>query len=91
METIITYDISGKHVDFKNEMKRLGYQDRIKTDGNCKIIYLPNTTLYHPTKTPMSARDEAQLICDRLNVMFERCFATTWNRNHWGAICGDPF
>ena len=33
METIITYDISAKHVEFKNEMKKLGYQDKIKTDG----------------------------------------------------------
>lgn len=91
METIITYDISGKHVEFKNEMKKLGYQDKIKTDGNCKVIYLPNTTLYHPTKTPMETRDEAKSICDRLNVRFERCFATTWNRNNWAALCGDPF
>ena len=30
METIITYDISGKHSEFKNEMNKLGYKDRIK-------------------------------------------------------------
>jgi len=87
METIITYDISGKHSEFKNEMKKLGYQDKV-TDLTCNWIYLPNTTLYHPNKTPVDARENARLICIQLNVSFERFFATIWNRSYWAALCG---
>ncbi len=89
METIITYDISGKHVEFKNEMKKLGYQDKV-TDVKCIWIHLPNTTLYHPNKTPIDSREDARIICNRLNVSFERFYATTWNRSNWAALCGNP-
>lgn len=89
METIITYDISAKHVEFKNEMKKLGYQDKIKTDGNCKLIYLPNTTLYHPTKSPINAREDAKSIKNSLRIQLESCVATIWD--NWAAICGEPF
>jgi hypothetical protein len=91
METIIAYDISDKHTEFKNEMKALGYQDKIPGVKNCKWIYLPNTTLYHPSKNPSTARDETQNICKNLKIKLERCFSTTWNRDYWGAICGEQF
>lgn len=88
METIITYDISDKHTEFKNEMKELGYKDKIK-GVNCEWIYLPNTTLYHPTKRPEEARDDALRIRKILNINLERCIATQWGS--WAAICGSPF
>lgn len=91
METIITYDISGKHPEFKNEMKLLGYQDRVRGVQNCEWIYFPNTTLYHPSKNPITARDEARKICENLRIELERCFATTWNRDYWSAVCGSSF
>ncbi|WP_185246249.1 hypothetical protein [Chryseobacterium bernardetii] len=91
METIITYDISGKHTEFKNEMKLLGYQDKVRGIKNCEWIYLPNTTLYHPNKTSHDANGDANKICRKLNTKLERCFSTTWDRNNWWAICGDPF
>ena len=91
METIITYDISDKHTEFKNEMKLLGYQDKVRGTKNCEWIYFPNTTLFHPSKDPMIARDEAKRICENLKIKLERCFATIWNRDNWAAVCGNPF
>ena len=89
MESIITYDISDKHTEFKNEMKKLGYQDKIKWDGNDSWIYLPNTTLYHPTKTPVEAKVDAKKIKNDLKIDLERCIATIWE--NWSAICGESF
>lgn len=89
METIITYDISDKHTEFKNEMKLLGYQDKVRGITNCEWIYLPNTTLYHLSKNPSTARDEARKICKNLKIELERCIATIWD--NWAAICGEPF
>lgn len=91
METIITYDISDKHTEFKDAMELLGYRDRVRGVKNCEWIYFPNTTLYHPSKTPITARDEAKKICERLNIRLERCFSTIWNRDYWAAVCGSSF
>lgn len=90
MESIITYDISDKQTEFKNEMKRLGYQDKVK-EVKCTWIYLPNTTLYHANKTPHAANGDAHEICEKLDIKLERSFSTTWDRDNWWAICGEPF
>lgn len=87
MATIITYDIPSKHSEFKNEMVKLGYKDRI-ADPTCTVIYFPNTTLYHPTKNAVAARDDARIIAKRLDVKLERCIATLWE--NWAAICVEP-
>lgn len=89
MAIIITYDIPSKHVEFKKEMFQLGYKDQIPGTTNCKIIYFPNTTLYHATKEADTARDEAKSVCKKLNIELERCVATTWK--DWAAVCGEPF
>lgn len=86
METIITYDISGKQTEFKDKMKELGYKDKFK--GNkCDWICLPNTTLYHSTKNPKEARIDAQNLCKDLKIVLEKCVATIWE--DWSAICGN--
>jgi hypothetical protein len=88
MATIVTYDITTKHVEFKKMMFQLEYKDQI-TDSTCKVIYFPNTTLYHPTKNAVTARDEARNIANRLGINLERCVAAKWE--NWAAICGEPF
>ena len=88
MATVLTYDIPTKHVDFKKLMFQLGYTDQI-AGTNCNVIYFPNTTLYHSTKSAVTARDEAQNIAKRLAVNLERFIATEWE--NWAAICGEPF
>ncbi|XCF04804.1 hypothetical protein ABI125_08685 [Tamlana crocina] len=89
MAIIITYDINKKHTEFKTEMATLGYKDQIPGTVNCKIIYFPNTTLYHKTKSSSEARDDAQTISKKLNIDLERCVASIWE--NWAAICGSDF
>lgn len=88
MAIIITYDIPSKHVEFKKVMFQLGYKDQV-LDQHSKIIYFPNTALYHPTKTAIEARDDAQAVSKQLSVKLERCISTIWNS--WAAIYGEPF
>lgn len=88
MATVVTYDIPSRHVDFKNLMFQLGYKDQI-AGTSCKVIYFPNTTLYHHIKTAEIARNDAMEAANRLGVNLERCVATEWI--NWAAICGSPF
>ncbi len=87
MATIITYDVPSKHTDIKKAMFALGYTDKFVSDG--RYVYLPNTTVYHQTKSPVTARTELQTVCTRLNVHLERCIAT--DLTNWSAIYGEPF
>lgn len=88
MAIIITYDIPSKHREFKEKMFALGYRDSIP-GKKCKTIYFPNTTLYHPSKSAKTARDEALAIAKNLNIALERCVSTIWDA--WAAVCGEPF
>ena len=90
MAIVITYDIPTKHVEFKNAMFKLGYQDRIPGIKNCKIIYFPNTTLYHSLKNSATALSNAQTVCQSLGVELERCIATQFGPD-WMVLCGEPF
>ncbi len=89
MAVIITYDIDSKHTEFKQAMFKMGYKAQTLGNTNCKIIYLPNTTLYHVTKTAEAARDDAKAVARSLAIELERCIATEWT--NWAAICGKPF
>lgn len=89
MAIIITYDIPEKHSDFKKAMFSLGYKEQISGE-KCKIIYFPNTTLYHAKKTPKEARDDAQEATKKLQIALVRCVATPWG-TEWAAICGEEF
>lgn len=88
MAIIITYDIPSKHREFKEKMFSLGYRDSIP-GTTCKTIYFPNTTLYHPSKSAETARDEALAIAKNLNTVLERCVSTIWDA--WAVVCGEPF
>jgi hypothetical protein len=89
MASVVTYDIPSKHVDFKKLMFQFGYKDQI-AGTTCKVIYFPNTTLYHPDKSAEAAREDARSVATKLGVILERCIATQWGPN-WAAICGEPF
>lgn len=89
MAIIITYDVPSKHVELKAAMKKLGYVDQIPGE-TCKIIYFPNTTLYHSSKAASEAREDVKAISTKLGVELERCVSTQWGPN-WAAICGEPF
>jgi hypothetical protein len=89
MAAIITYDIPSKHTEFKAAMFKLGYYAQI-LDANSKTVYLPNTTLYHASKTPTAAVKDALAICSGLGLPLERCIATTFSFD-WSGILGEPF
>jgi hypothetical protein len=93
MAIIVTYDVPDKHVEIKKALFALGYKDRIPhkdENGVDRIIYLPNTTVYHISKTAVQGREEVKAICGKLNTKLERCVATQWGPE-WAAIYGEPF
>jgi hypothetical protein len=88
MASIVTYDVPEKHFALKKALLNLGYQDQI-SGTTCEIIYFPNTTLHHLTKTPLEARKDVESACAKLSIKLERCVATQWT--NWAAICGEDF
>jgi len=88
MASIVTYDVPEKHREVKKALFALDYKDQV-AGVSCKIIYFPNTTVYHSTKTPKEARTDVQAICTKLEIDLERCVATIWD--DWSAICGEDF
>lgn len=92
MAIIATYDVPSKHVELKKALFAKGYTETIlhKDDkGVPKKIYLPNTTLYHASKTAKQAVNEIEAECKALKIDLERCVATIWQ--DWAAIWGEPF
>lgn len=92
MSIIVTYDVPSRHVDLKKSLFAKGYTDKIEhfQDGTYRNIYLPNTTLYHPTKSAQEAREDMQTSTTALQIKLERCISMKWGPN-WAAIYGEPF
>jgi hypothetical protein len=93
MAVIITYDVPSRHVELKARLFAIGYQDNIKPGQEEKAnhtVYLPNTTLYHPTKTPDQALSDVRNACSYLVIKLERCISTRLSHD-WMAIYGEPF
>lgn len=88
MAIIVTYDIPSKHPEFKKAVFELGYSATTKDSEN-RTINLPNTTLYHATKTSGEALDDTRNLCARLGIRLERCVSILWSG--WSAIFGEPF
>lgn len=88
MKTIITYDITDKHVEFKSEMFKLGYVDRFVNSS--KTVYLPNTTLIHRVKDAKKCKEDAKSISLKLSIKLERCISSQFGPD-WSGIYGEPF
>lgn len=76
MAVLLSYDLSDKHQEFKDEMELLGYTKIVHNTS--PRINLPNTTLSHPTKTTKQAVSDAQTTATKLNVILQRCFAVEY-------------
>ena len=85
-DVLLTYDISDKHILFKQALLDKDYRDQIL--GSNGSTNLPNTTLYHPNKTAIASRDDARAIANSLAVSLERCFAVEFV-NNWAGLIGD--
>lgn len=72
---VISYDVDSRHVDVKNEMKKLGYADTWKYQTEVKTYSLPNTTLWHSNKSSDEAIADIKFVCSRLGVKLERAIA----------------
>ena len=89
MASVITYDISPKHLDFKELMFQLGYNCQIERTTR-RVIYAPNTTLYHANKSADVARGDSKCADNQLRNTFDKCIVTQGVPN-WAAILGGPF
>ena len=88
MDTVITYDISSKHQEFKRTMLQLDYTGRFVHDNG--LMYLLNITLCHQSKTSAQTRDDAQNMSSTLNIKLEQCISTQFEPD-WARIVGEPF
>lgn len=79
METIgnvlISYDIDKLHTQVKTEMKSLGYYDYFTLNNSTYIYDLPNTALWHQTKSSRDAINDLKRICNNLGAKLEKAVA----------------
>lgn len=87
MNVILTYDLSGENYPVKTEMMKNGYQAIFVYNGN--TVNLPETTLFHPSKTPNQAIEEIQRVARDHGVRVTRAIATERDGTNWQAIAGE--
>ena len=71
-EVLISYDINRLHSTVKSKMESRGYLDNFRFTGENKVYHLPNTTLWHPSKSSNQAIYDLRLICQDLDVTLEK-------------------
>jgi len=72
---VLCYDINSKHNQVKDSLKELGYSDRWKKISTNVTYDMPNTTVWHPTKTVSQATADIRRVCNNLGVVLERSFS----------------
>lgn len=88
MAIVLTYDVNSRHTDIKNHLKTLGYTDTMRgtVDGGTDAVEcdLPNTTLYHPTRTKNQGKSDIDTTAAHFGavvektVAFELALPTSW-------------
>lgn len=71
---LVSYDVNKLHVDVKNAMKLLGYLEQWNYT-NEKKHYLPNTTLWHSSKSSNQGITDLKTVCLKLGVTLEKAIA----------------
>jgi len=69
---LISYDVSDKNPEVKTALIALGYVKTWKNTGAPKVYTLPNTTLWHPSKSSNQGLIDMQSVCTRLKVTLEK-------------------
>lgn len=97
MGIIITYDLSDKNKPVKDEMiEKKGYSKtflrKVTKNGEkvSEIVYLPETTLYHISKTAQGAVEELESVAKKHDVKVTRCISVQLDGAGWYAIKGEP-
>lgn len=86
MATLLSYDISDKHEDFKKALLKAGYTDTLSCpNGRCR---LPKTTLVHEDKSTEEVRDDCTGLAQDLSIALERCIAVNYIYDHWSGTRG---
>lgn len=88
MNVILNYDLSGANGPVKTILLNNGYSKSFIYNGN--IINLPETTLFHISKTPAQAIADIQEAARQHSVRVTRAIATEREGTAWQAIFGDP-
>lgn len=72
---LISYDIDKLHTQVKTALEKLGYYDNFKNNNDPKVYQLPNTTMWHPTKSSDQAMSDLKSICNSNGVKLEKAVA----------------
>jgi hypothetical protein len=74
-EVLISYDVSAKNPEVKAALQALNYYDNFTLGTAPKVYYLPNTTLWHKTKSSDQAMADMKKVCNDLRVTLEKAIA----------------
>lgn len=74
-KVLISYDVSDKNPEVKAALIALNYYDYFTLGTAVKVYYLPNTTLWHKTKSSDQAVDDIKKVCTDLKVTHEKAVA----------------
>ncbi len=69
---LLSYDVDKLHTQVKTALEDLGYLETFKHTNDPKIYNLPNTTLWHPTKSSNQAMIDLKMVCTNLKVTLEK-------------------
>ena len=69
---LISYDINKSYPQVKSDMEKLGYLESFRYENDSKIYLLPNTTLWHPTKSSDQAMADLKNVCRNQSVTLEK-------------------
>jgi hypothetical protein len=75
---LISYDVNKSHTEVKDAMKVMGYFDNWHI-GNGPNYNLPNTTVWHKTKSTDQAIADINSVCTSLRVTLEKAIAVLAN------------
>ncbi|SEO20376.1 hypothetical protein SAMN05444671_0699 [Flavobacterium sp. CF108] len=80
---LISYDVSDKNKEVKDALIALGYKESWKNAGNEKIYHLPNTTLWHQSKSSKQGLVDMQSVCTNLKVKLEKAISVKATEFVW--------
>lgn len=72
---VISYDVNRSHIEVKNAFQGMGYFDYFTLDGSNYRYQLPNTTLWHPSKSSDQGMIDMQAVCRGLGVTLEKALS----------------
>jgi hypothetical protein len=86
MGSIVSYDVSARQTEVKNDMIARGYADSFTWEG--KTYYLPYTTLWKKDATVQTALADIKAAAAAQRVTLERAIALP--EDPWAGIPGIP-